>query len=212
MADLVEYRMQRDLLVQRIDRVPFSNRHGDWHLTAYQSMVDPFPHVALTCGKLGEADASGAVADVADPVLVRMHSQNLLGDVLGDAQQPSGEVLNRSMAMIQDAGCGALVYLRHEGMGRGLLRRLQTAQPLGGGGNGRGGMQLGNTDEAESAQRRRSTLDYGIGSQILRNLGVRRMKLITDHPLCAPSTRRIWPKHRRLCAQHPRVITTPPAK
>ena len=181
-ADLVEYRMQRDLLVQRIDRVPFQNAHGDWQLTAYRSLVDPFPHVALTCGGLGDAGPDGRVADQPDPVLVRMHSQNLLGDVLGDMTQGSHRTLEAAMAMIQARGRGALVYLRHEGMGRGLLGRLQTATPVGSAAAGRGGVQLGSADERESAELRRSTLDYGIGSQILRDLGVRKLELITRHP------------------------------
>ena len=116
-ADLIEYRMQRDLLVERIDTIPFTNEFGDWTLVAFRSVVDPFPHVALVCGDLGKLDGSDDPIDCDQPVLVRMHSQNLLGDVFGDAQQPSHQSLRQSMKMIQDARRGAVVYLRHDGMG-----------------------------------------------------------------------------------------------
>ena len=166
-ADIIEYRMQRDLLVQRIDTAPFTNEFGDWTLIAYRSVVDPFPHVALVCGDLGQTDPMGRPVDLDQPVLVRMHRQNLLGDVFGDLQQPSHQTLGQSMKMIQDAGRGAVVYLRHEGMGQGLLKRLQTAVPVGG------------TSSQEPA---RPINDFGIGSQILRDLGARQLRLITDHP------------------------------
>ena len=180
-ADLVEHRMQQDLLVERIEQSPLTNAFGAWTLTAYRSRVDPMPHVALTCGGLGVADRSGIVPECDEPTLVRMHRQNLLGDVFGDQDQDSRRTLDAAMRMIQDRGRGAVVYLRHEGMGRGLLGRLQTSTvPVA---PGTGGVQLGGDDDAGSgAQRGRATLDYGIGSQILRDLGLRRLQLITDHP------------------------------
>ncbi|MEM6854374.1 MAG: 3,4-dihydroxy-2-butanone-4-phosphate synthase [Planctomycetota bacterium] len=182
-ADLIEYRMQRDLLVERIDTIPFANEFGDWTLVAYRSVVDPFPHVALVCGDLGQLDGSDEPIDCDQPVLVRMHSQNLLGDVFGDAQQPSHQTLRQSMKMIQDAGRGAVVYLRHEGMGKGLLKRLQTPVPLGGAANpADDGPRFGGSQENPGTAPPRNTMDYGIGSQVLRNLGVRHLRLITNHP------------------------------
>lgn len=181
-AELVEYRMQRDLLIERIDTIDFENELGPWKLIAYRSMVDPFPHVALVCGEVGTLDVTGQTVDLDQPVLVRMHSQNLLGDVFGDLQQPSHRTLRAAMQKIQAEGCGAVVYLRHEGMGKGLLKRLQTAVPVGAaGGTGRGGPTITGPDETAAAPR--VTLDYGIGSQILRDLGVRRLRLLTDHPM-----------------------------
>ncbi|MEM9882669.1 MAG: 3,4-dihydroxy-2-butanone-4-phosphate synthase [Planctomycetota bacterium] len=183
-ADLIEHRMQRDLLVERIDTIPFRNELGDWTLIAYRSLVDPFPHVALVCGDLGARDGAGEPIDRDEPVLVRMHSQNLLGDVFGDALQPSHRTLRQAMRMIQDAGRGAVVYLRHEGMGRGLLKRLQTPVPVGGptGGANDDGPKLGRSQETPGGAPPRNTMDYGIGSQVLRDLGVRRLRLITNHP------------------------------
>lgn len=177
-AELVEHRMRRDLLVERVEQAPLTNAFGDWTLTAYRSQVDPMPHVALTCGGLGMPGPDGVVAERQDPTLVRMHRQNLLGDVFGDRDQASRRTLDASMQMIQAQGCGAVVYLRHEGMGRGLLGLLQTSTlPVA---PGTGGVRLGGADDA--AARGRATLDYGIGSQILRDLGLRRLRLITDHP------------------------------
>ena len=125
-ADVIHHRMESDMLVRRVERVPFENAIGQWHLNVYESSVDPMPHVALTCGDVGELGADGRSVPSASSVLVRMHSQNLLGDVFGDVTQPSGQTLAASMRMIQKEGRGAVVYLRHEGMGTGVLKRLQT--------------------------------------------------------------------------------------
>ncbi len=182
-ADLIEYRMQRDQLVERIDTLPFANDLGDWTLMAYRSLVDPFPHVALVCGDLGQTDTFGQPRDCDQPVLVRMHSQNLLGDVFGDLQQPSQQTLRQSMAMIQHAGQGAVVYLRHEGMGKGLLKRLQT--PHRSPANQQSvndSPRIGQSQETPGTAPPQNTNDYGIGSQILRDLGVRRLRLLTRHP------------------------------
>jgi 3,4-dihydroxy 2-butanone 4-phosphate synthase/GTP cyclohydrolase II len=174
-ADVIHYRLQREKLVQRIDTVPLETDLGAFTLVAYRSLVDPLPHVALTCGDIGRLDATGWPVEVEEPVLVRMHSQNLLGDVFGDLRQPSGRTLRASMRMIQDAGRGAIVYLRHEGMGTGLLQRLQTLH----------GLEPGPDRIALGSPGARAPHDkgsYGIGSQILRDLGVRRMRLLTNHP------------------------------
>ena len=182
-ADVIHHRLERDLLIERIAEHPFHNEVGDFRLIAYRSRVDPFPHVALVKGDVGRLDPLGDPIDHDEPVLVRMHSQNLLGDVFGDTSQPSGDTLRQAMRMIEAAGSGAVVYLRHEGMGKGLLKQLQTPTPIEGGGEDEDRPQLGQGPEmtGESATGRRS--DYGIGSQILRDLGVRKMRLITSHPM-----------------------------
>jgi 3,4-dihydroxy 2-butanone 4-phosphate synthase/GTP cyclohydrolase II len=100
-----------------------------------------------------------------------MHSQNLLGDVLGDVGDPTGRVLRRSMQMIQQRGRGAIVYLRHEGMGKGLLKRLQTLH------------DLAHHPPRDATGLRSGPGDYGIGSQILRDLGIRKLQLLTNHPV-----------------------------
>jgi len=170
-ADVIQYRLQREKLVERIDEATFESEFGTFHLIAYRSVVDSLPHVALVCGDVGKRDATGAPIEIDEPVLVRMHSQNLLGDVLGDVGDPTGRLLHRSMQMVQREGRGAIVYLRHEGMGKGLLKRLQT---------------LHSPHVIRDEHVVRSGVaggDYGIGSQILRDLGIRKLRLLTNHPV-----------------------------
>ncbi|NJL31870.1 MAG: 3,4-dihydroxy-2-butanone-4-phosphate synthase [Phycisphaerales bacterium] len=119
-ADVIHARIQQETLVERIGQSPITTAQGLWNMFAYRSEVDPLPHVALVCGDIEAMTRQDL------PVLVRMHSQNLLGDVFEDITQPSGTALRCAMRQIQQAGCGAVVYLRHEGMGQGLLRTLQS--------------------------------------------------------------------------------------
>lgn len=176
-ADIIEYRLGREKLVSRMDTVPFENEFGMWTLIAYASEVDPLVHVALVCGEVGQLDATGQPTEVQSPVLVRMHSQNLLGDVFGDEQQPSGRTLRSAMKQIQEEGSGAVVYLRHERMGHGLLRRLQTLH-----GPGYEEDDDGPRIGQSQAQPGSNKGDYGIGSQILRDLGISQLRLLTNHP------------------------------
>jgi 3,4-dihydroxy 2-butanone 4-phosphate synthase / GTP cyclohydrolase II len=162
-ADIIAYRIQREKLIQRIDEAPFDTEFGQFKLIAYRSLVDPLPHVALVTGRPGQKDL---VID--QPVLVRMHAQNLLGDVFADTGQPTGRTLRHAMKIIHDAGEGAIVYLRQDGMGTGLLQRLQTLH-----------------DPAAPPPELRSAIskfDFGIGSQILVDLGIRKLRLLTNHP------------------------------
>ncbi|BAM02201.1 3,4-dihydroxy-2-butanone-4-phosphate synthase [Phycisphaera mikurensis] len=185
-ADLIGHRLERDRLVRRVTERPLTNAFGDWTLIAYSSDVDPFPHVALVKGDVGAADPLGRVADDPEPVLVRMHSQNLLGDVFGDREQPSGETLEASMAMIERAGRGAVVYLRHEAMGRGLVRDLHTRRATLADGPPDPHDERVRPDPDRAAAADTPAVvhksDHGIGCQILRDLGVRKLKLITRHP------------------------------
>jgi len=163
-ADVIAHRLTRELLVERIDEAPFETADGRFNLIAYRSLVDPLPHVALVKGRVGRQ------SEIDEPVLVRMHSQNLLGDVFGDREQPSGRTLHRAMRMVQEAGEGAVVYLRQDGMGTGLLARLQTLH---------GRPEDPTTREVREAM---GKFDFGVGSQILRDLGLRRLRLLTNHP------------------------------
>ncbi|MCC6581427.1 MAG: 3,4-dihydroxy-2-butanone-4-phosphate synthase [Phycisphaeraceae bacterium] len=180
--DIIQHRLQREKLVQRIETVPFESEYGRFRLIAYHCLVDALPHVALVKGNVGQLDDRGEPVEVSEPVLVRMHSQNLLGDVLGDMAQPSGRTLHAALRKIDETGQGALVYLRHEMTGRGLLQRLQT-------------LNLPHQDREEGGHLPRLGLGqptpgmqpppdkgaYGIGCQILRDLGIRRLKLLTNH-------------------------------
>ena len=186
-ADIIHYRLGREHLVERIDEASFESELGRFNLIAYRSAVDALPHVALVCGDVGTVDTAGVPIEITDPVLVRMHSQNLLGDVFCDAGQASGRTLHQAMGMIQRQGRGAVVYLRHEGMGSGLLKRLQTMHlPHEDGSHdvdrprvGTGVSQASAEEPDQPAPKR----DYGIGSQILRDLGIRKLRLLTNHPV-----------------------------
>ncbi len=179
-ADVIEYRLSREKLVGRMDTVPFENEFGRWTLVAFRSEVDPLVHVALICGDLGELDATGQPIETDEPILVRMHSQNLLGDVFGDTDQPSGRTLQSAMRKIQAAGRGAVVYLRHERMGKGLLQRLQTLHL--GEQHEEDGPRIGQGLSTPGPVSTANKGDYGIGSQILRDLGIRQLRLLTNHP------------------------------
>ena len=185
-AQVIEYRLQRQKLIDRIDEMPLRTKEGAFRLIAYHSLVDSLPHVALVAGDVGRLGESGEPIELAEPVLVRMHSQNLLGDVFGDLEQDTDRILQTSMQMIQSEGCGAIVYLRHEKMGTGLLERLQTLQLP--------DDQLGAVDRPTIGQSRQTSGEspgakspvgkgaYGIGAQILGDLGIRKLRLLTNHP------------------------------
>ncbi len=164
-ADIIAHRLAREHLVQRLDEVDFQSSEGEFRLIAYRSLVDPLPHVALCKGRVGRQG-------IDEPVMVRVHSQNLLGDVFGDVGQATDKLLRASMRMIEKQGEGAVVYLRQEGMGTGLLKRLQTLHTQAG-------------QPAAAASRGQGPLiqaDIGIGAQILHDLGIHKLRLLTNKP------------------------------
>jgi 3,4-dihydroxy 2-butanone 4-phosphate synthase/GTP cyclohydrolase II len=182
-ADVIEHRMQREKLIERLDEVPFESEHGSFRLMAIRSVVDPLPHVVMACGDVGRLDSFGRPVPIKEPVLVRMHSQNLFGDVFGDVQQRTGRTLAAAMRTIHAEGRGAVVYLRHEMSGHGLLQRLHTLHPpIGGGPQEDERVKIGRGDLHPSVKPASHQGAYGIGCQILRHLGITRLRLITDHP------------------------------
>ncbi|QQE13386.1 3,4-dihydroxy-2-butanone-4-phosphate synthase [Planctomycetota bacterium] len=182
-ADVIEYRMKRDKLIKRIADQPIETPYGEFTLIAYRSQVDPFPHVALTCGDVGKLDGMGNPIEHENSVLVRMHSQNILGDVFGDTSQPSGKALHKAMQKIQENGSGAIVYLRHDSMGAGVLKDLQTASlPANHELAGEDRIKIGDSHETPGIKPPKDKREYGIGSQILRDLGIRKLDLLTNHP------------------------------
>jgi 3,4-dihydroxy 2-butanone 4-phosphate synthase / GTP cyclohydrolase II len=182
-ADVVHHRLGCEQIVERIDSVPFENDLGQFTLIAYRSLVDPFPHIALVCGQVGKLDSQGRPVPIAGPVLVRMHRQNLLGDVFNDIAQPSGKTLRGAMRMIHENGSGAVVYLRHEGMGAGLLKRLQTpASTLDAPPEEDDRPRIADSQTTPGIEPPANKGAYGIGCQILRDLGIQHLDLITNHP------------------------------
>jgi 3,4-dihydroxy 2-butanone 4-phosphate synthase/GTP cyclohydrolase II len=180
---IIEHRLQREALVHRLEPrggVPLETPHGTFNLIAYSSAVDALPHLALTVGGVGDLDALGEPQVVEDPVLVRVHRRDLLGDIFDERSHPSGEQLRASLRILQSEGRGALVYLRPEGVGddwRSNLQRIRRAAGMEGGApdltSDRGiGARAHPMDQRE----------IGVGGQILRDLGLRRLRVLSNTP------------------------------
>jgi len=173
---IIEYRLARESLVKRIEPrcgTPIETPYGTFNLIAYHSAIDAVPHLALTVGSVGELDQYGAAKPIEEPTLVRVHRRNLLGDIFDATDHPSGKELRASLRMISKAGSGALVYLRPEQYGDEFIDRLQKIQ------RPESDVNVPDLTVAEKPMDRR---DFGIGVQIIRDLGLRSLKLLTNHP------------------------------
>jgi 3,4-dihydroxy 2-butanone 4-phosphate synthase/GTP cyclohydrolase II len=173
-ADLISYRLKREQFVKRIQTITLPTRWGVFKLIAYQSAVDPQPHLALCKGGVGDLDDEGKPIVHDEPVLVRVHSECLTGDIFGSGKCDCGEQLATAMQMIENAGKGALVYLRQEGRGIGLANKLHAYA-----------LQEQGLDTVEANQRLGLPVDkrdYGIGSQVLRDLGLKKIRIMTNNP------------------------------
>jgi 3,4-dihydroxy 2-butanone 4-phosphate synthase/GTP cyclohydrolase II len=162
--DLIEYRIKRDSLIDEVVRVDMPTKYGDFKLVAFREKHSSNEHLALVKGEWHKDE----------PVMVRVHSSCFTGDILGSLRCDCGEQLHAAMKMVEREGKGAILYMNQEGRGIGLLNKLKAYR-----------LQEEGLDTVEANLHlgfQMDQRDYGIGAQILRHLGISKLKLVSNNP------------------------------
>jgi 3,4-dihydroxy 2-butanone 4-phosphate synthase/GTP cyclohydrolase II len=161
---LIKYRLEHETLIQRNIEVDMPTEYGDFKLIAYTQLNNGLEHLALVKGEW----------TTDEPILVRVHSSCLTGDIFGSCRCDCGPQLHQAMRKIEEAGKGAIVYMNQEGRGIGLLNKLKAYK-----------LQEQGLDTVEANLQlgfKMDERDYGVGAQIIRDLGISKMKLMSNNP------------------------------
>jgi 3,4-dihydroxy 2-butanone 4-phosphate synthase/GTP cyclohydrolase II len=171
-AELIQYRRRHERLIERVVKINLPTRFGPFDMYVYKSKVDSYQHLALC---RGIPERVGSQPRLNDPILVRVHSECLTGDIFGSRLCDCGIQLNMALKMIAERGQGVLLYMRQEGRGIGLENKLKAYH-----------LQQNKGLDTVEANRAlglgEDIRDYGIGAQILGDLGIKKMELLTNNP------------------------------